>query len=76
MNIQQKIDESQKRTQLTNMINIDWQYAVQIIPFVLPLIVKEQTNYNEIKNECKILYDLFSNIENNIKELKDMIPTE
>jgi hypothetical protein len=76
MNIQQKIDESQKRTQLTNMVNIDWQYAVQIIPLVLPLIVKEQTTYNEIKNECKILYDLFSNIENNIKELKDMIPTE
>lgn len=73
MDIQEKIDESKKRTQLMNGITIDWQYAQQIIPSVLPIISREITN-DEIKTECKILYDLFSNIENNVKELKEMIP--
>lgn len=72
MNIQDKIEESRKRTQLMNSIIIDWQYAQQIIPSVLPLLVKEESNY--IKEECDILYNLFSNIETNIRELREMIP--
>lgn len=73
MNIQEKIDESKKRTQLMNGVTIDWQYAQQIIPVVLPIISREIVN-DEIKTESEILYNLFSNIENNIRELKDMIP--
>jgi predicted nucleic acid-binding Zn ribbon protein len=72
MNIQDKIEESRKRTQLMNSIIIDWQYAQQIIPSVLPLLVKEESSY--IKEECDILYNLFSNIETNIRELREMIP--
>lgn len=74
MNIQEKIEETRKRTQLINSIIIDWQYAQQIMPSVLPLVTKEEVNNNHIQEECHILYDLFFNIENNIKELKNMIP--
>ena len=76
MNIQEKIEETRKRTQLINCIVIDWQYAQQIIPSVLPLISKEEVNTNHIQEECNILYDLFSNIENHIKELKNMLPLQ
>lgn len=74
MNIQEKIEETRKRTQLINSIVIDWQYAQQVMPSVLPLVTREEVNNNHIQEECNILYSLFSNIENNIKELKDMIP--
>ena len=74
MDILTKIDEAKKRTQLMNGVTIDWQYAQQIIPSVLPLITKEDIDSNLIQQECKILYSLFSNIENDIKELKKMIP--
>ena len=74
MDILTKIDEAKKRTQLMNGVTIDWLYAQQIIPSVLPLITKEDIDSNLIQQECKILYSLFSNIENDIKELKKMIP--
>jgi predicted nucleic acid-binding Zn ribbon protein len=74
MNIQEKIEESKKRTQLMNSIIIDWQYAQQIIPTVLPIISREESNNGLIQVECEMLYNLFTNIENNIKELKNMIP--
>lgn len=76
MNIQEKIEETRKRTQLINCIIIDWQYAQQIIPSVLPLISKDEVDNNHIQEECNILYGLFSNIENNIKDLKNMIPMQ
>lgn len=74
MNIQEKIDDSKKRTQLMNSVTIDWQYAQQIIPSVLPIINRETILDDQLKSECKILYDLFSSMELSIKELKELIP--
>ncbi len=76
MNIQEKIDESKKRTQLMNGVTIDWQYAQQIIPNVLPIIARDPSipNIEQFDELCHTLYNLFNNIESNIKNLKEMIP--
>lgn len=76
MNIEEKINESKRRTQLMNGVTIDWQYAQQIIPSVLPIMAKDVngSNLHELKTLSETLYKLFSNIETGVKELKQMIP--
>ncbi len=76
MNIQEKIDESKKRTQLMNGVTIDWQYAQQIIPNVLPIIARDPSipNIEQFDELCYTLYSLLDNIESNVKNLKKMIP--
>ena len=76
MDIQDKINESKRRTELMNGVTIDWQYAIQIIPTVLPIISKNSTdeiNTVELEKLSNVLDGLFSNIESNVRELKTMI---
>jgi hypothetical protein len=76
MDIQDKINESKKRTELMNGVTIDWQYALQIIPTVLPIISKnsmDEINTVELEKLSNTLDGLFSNIENNVRELRTMI---
>jgi hypothetical protein len=74
MNIQEKIDETKKRTQLMNGVTIDWQYAQQLLLEVFPVIRREALDPRTAEAEYNTLFNLFSNIENNIRGLKDMIP--
>ncbi len=76
MNLEDRINETKKRTQLMNGVTIDWQYAQQIILEVFPVIRKESQNPTNLQVEYHTLFNLFSNIENNIKGLKEMIPFE
>ena len=77
MNIEDKINESKKRTQIMNSVTIDWQYALQILPVVLPTLIKEtnetSSSIHEIKDLSKTLNQLFLNIETNINQLKEMV---
>jgi hypothetical protein len=71
MDIEAKIEESKKRTNLINAITIEWQYAQQIAPQVLNSPV--QTNA-EFQTLCANLNKICTNIEEGIREMKAMIP--
>jgi hypothetical protein len=71
MDIEAKANESKKRTNLMNSITIDWQFAQQLIPLVLNESNKVTA---EFKIGCTNLHKFCINIENDIKELKSMIP--
>lgn len=74
MNIQEKINETKKRTQLMNGVTIDWQYAQQLILEIFPVIRRESQDPKAIQVDYHSLFTLLSNIENNINGLKEMIP--
>ncbi len=78
MNIEEKINESKRRTKIMNGITIDWQYAQQILPVVLPIMAKEQKieKNEEFNKLCNTLYVLFDNIKDNISELTAMLPAD
>lgn len=71
MDIEAKIEESKKRTNLINAITIDWQYAQQIAPQVLNNPVQTSA---EFKALCINLSRICTNIEEGVKEIKAMIP--
>jgi hypothetical protein len=71
MDIEAKIEESKKRTNLINAITIDWQYAQQIAPQVLNSPVQTSAEFQTL---CANLSRICTNIEEGVKEIKAMIP--
>lgn len=74
MNFEDKANESKKRTNIITGINIDWQFAQQIIPLILNKTDSDQeVTTAEFKLHCADLSKICTNIEEGIKELKSML---
>lgn len=71
MNIEDKANESKKRSNIMMGITIDWQFAMQLLPQVLN---EANQSSPEFKILCVNLDKFCTNIEKGIKELKSMIP--
>lgn len=72
MSFEDKANEIKKRTNLLTNITIDWQYAQQIFP---QIFVEQNKEASEVKKVlCNNFRKFCSNIEEDIKQLKSMIP--
>lgn len=71
MDFETKANESKKRTNIISGITIDWQFAQQLFPSVLNELTRDTPEFRTI---CANLSKFCTNIENDIKELKSMIP--
>lgn len=66
-----EVEESKRRTHMMHNTTIDWETARLLIPFCIKDRIEPT---EEFKRKCEVLHKLFTSIEENIRNMRALIP--